>query len=175
MVGRILRTADFERVLALPPRSRSAHFAAHHLPAAPSAPKKPVKASVADELSTGDAPSCPPPVEDLPLEPPAGCWLGMVVPKRHARRAVTRTLLKRQMRAVMQAHGPGLPPGLWVLRLKAPFDRSQFHSAASDALRVAARAELAVLLQRALQPAPAGRPARPSGPARRGPTQPAAA
>lgn len=75
----------------------------------------------------------------------------MVVPKRHARRAVTRNLLKRQMRAVMQVHGLTLPPGLWVLRLKAPFDRQQFRSASSDALRVCARDELTVLLQRAQQ------------------------
>lgn len=156
MVGRILRTADFERVLALPPRSRSAHFAAHHLPAAPSAPRKPVKKPVAAELSTGDAPSCPPPVDESPEPAPQGWWLGTVVPKRHARRAVTRTLLKRQMRAAMQAHGLQLPAGLWVLRLKQPFDRKTFVSASSEALRVAARDELAVLLKRALQPASTG-------------------
>lgn len=85
-----------------------------------------------------------------------GRWLGTVVPKRHARRAVTRNLLKRQMRAVMQDHGAQLPPGLWVLRLKAPFDRQQFVSASSQALREAARAELALLLQRALSPRPPG-------------------
>ncbi|MEK8051859.1 ribonuclease P protein component [Ideonella sp. DXS22W] len=159
MVGRIVRTADFERVLALPPRSRSAHFAAHHLPDAPSAPKKPAKASAAADLSTGDAPSCPPPVDEVPKLVLEGCWLGTVVPKRHARRAVTRNLLKRQMRAVMQDHGGSLPPGLWVLRLKAPFDRTQFRSASSEALRAAARAELALLLQRAMSPRPPGPPA----------------
>ena len=41
-----------------------------------------------------------------------------------------------------------LPAGLWVVRLRAPFDRAVFASAASDALRGAARGELdAVLLQ----------------------------
>lgn len=75
----------------------------------------------------------------------APAWAGMVVPKRHARRAVTRSLLKRQIRAAFgrEAHLPG---GLWVVRLRAPFDRAQFMSPASDALRAAARAELAVLL-----------------------------
>jgi ribonuclease P protein component len=38
---------------------------------------------------------------------------------------------------------------LWVLRLKAPFDRKQFTSPASDPLRSAAHDELAQLLQRA--------------------------
>ncbi len=80
---------------------------------------------------------------------PHGQWLGLVVPKRHAKRSVTRNLLKRQMRIVMQTHASSLAPGLWVLRLKAPFDRKQFTSPASDPLRSAAHDELAQLLQRA--------------------------
>ena len=81
-----------------------------------------------------------------------GRWLGTVVPKRHARRAVTRNLLKRQMRAVVQreAESDRLPPGLWVVRLKAPFDKQQFPSAASAPLRALARDELSALLQRAM-------------------------
>ncbi len=74
---------------------------------------------------------------------------GAVVPKRHARRAVTRSLLKRQVYAAL-ARRPGLSGGLWVVRLRAPFDRAQFKSAASDALRAAARAELDRLLDDAL-------------------------
>ena len=77
--------------------------------------------------------------------------MGMVVPKRHARRSVTRQLLKRQIRAAF-AERPGMPPGMWVVRLRSPFDRQQFPSAASDALRQAARAELAQLPDRALSP-----------------------
>ncbi len=75
-----------------------------------------------------------------------------MVPRRHARRAVTRSLVKRQMRAQMLGavagggSAPILPKGLWVLRLKAPFDRAQFPSAASVALREAVRSELAQLL-----------------------------
>ncbi len=79
----------------------------------------------------------------------AGWWLGAVVPKRHARRAVTRSLLKRQMRAAVERHAPRLPAGLWVVRLRAPFDRTAFPSAASTALRAAARDELDVVLARA--------------------------
>lgn len=84
----------------------------------------------------------------MPVE---GCWVGMVVPKRHAKRSVTRQLLKRQIRAAF-AQATGMPPGLWVVRLRSPFDRQQFPSAASDALRAAARAELAQLLERAMRP-----------------------
>ncbi|MFG5410316.1 ribonuclease P protein component [Piscinibacter sakaiensis] len=81
--------------------------------------------------------------------PPTGGWLGMVVPKRHAKRSVTRNLVKRQIRAVFDDVGlageraAGLRPGLWVVRLRAPIDRSRFPSAASDALRRAMRDELA--------------------------------
>lgn len=149
MVGRIVRSADFQRVLSTLPRSRSTHFAAHHVPARPSVARKPAKKPVPAELSTGDAPSCPPLVDELPASPPDGHWLGLVVPKKHARRAVTRTLLKRQMRTLMQAQASALPAGLWVLRLKAPFDRKVFVSAASEPLQDLARSELLLLLQRA--------------------------
>jgi ribonuclease P protein component len=156
MVGRILRSADFQRVLAVPPRSRSTHFAAHHVPACPSLPAKPQRKQVSTELSTGDAPLCPPAVDDIAVQPPAptllGQWLGLVVPKKHARRSVTRNLIKRQMRAVMASAGPALPAGLWVLRLKAPFDRQAFPSPASVPLLRAARDELLLLLQRAAAP-----------------------
>ena len=53
------------------------------------------------------------------------------------------------MRALMEAQAGALAPGLWVLRLKAPFDRKQFVSPASDLLRQCAHDELALLLQRA--------------------------
>lgn len=156
MVGRILRSADFQRVLAVPPRSRSTHFAAHHVPACPSVPAKPQRAVISTELSTGDAPSCPPAVDEAaaaaPAAGPVGQWLGLVVPKKHARRAVTRNLIKRQMRAVMASAGAALPAGLWVLRLKAPFDRQAFTSPASVPLLDAARDELQLLLQRAAAP-----------------------
>jgi ribonuclease P protein component len=75
-------------------------------------------------------------------EPLPGQWLGMVVPKRHARPAVMRTLFKRQIRAVMAEHAASLPPGLWIVRLRAGFDRRKFVSASSQALRRAAHAEL---------------------------------
>ena len=91
------------------------------------------------------------PVDDLLAQTPAGLWLGAVVPKRHARRAVTRTLLKRQIRSVVDARAGALLDGLWVVRLRAPFDKARFPSAASDALRLCAREELELLLSAAAQ------------------------
>ena len=35
------------------------------------------------------------------MAPLAGVWLGAVVPKRHARRSVTRVLIKRQIRRAL--------------------------------------------------------------------------
>lgn len=76
--------------------------------------------------------------------------MGLVVPKRHARRAVTRSLLKRQMREAARRHQSGLEAGIWVLRLKASFDipGQPRRSAADAGLRCASRAELDRLFAR---------------------------
>ena len=169
MIGRIVRSADFERVLGTPSRARSSHFAVHHLMAAPSLPG-PAFSTRKAELSTGSTPEAHSPVDELPAAaavsaPVEGRWLGCVVPKRHARRAVTRSLLKRQIRAVFADAAASLPPGLWVVRLRLPFDRKQFPSASSDALRQLVRSELLQRcgkLQRgnpAARPSPAAQPA----------------
>ena len=155
MIGRIVRSADFERVLGKPSRARSPHFAVHHLAARPSQPAKPRQRLSTDqvELSTGDVQAVHIAVDEIP---PEGCWLGAVVPKRHAKRAVTRNLMKRQIRQAFNqacAGGeaqPSLPPGLWVVRLRSPFDRKLFPSASSEALQAAVRDELAQLVRRVL-------------------------
>lgn len=149
MLGRLVNKADFERLLGARPWARSAHFAVHHVPTAPQRTQVPVKRSAnraaAGELSTAPAPICPPPVDDLPT----ACWLGCVVPKRHARRSVTRSLLKRQMHGAFERHEVKLPRGLWLVRLRQPFPLTAFPSAASQALRLAARTELDHLLTQA--------------------------
>jgi ribonuclease P protein component len=141
MIGRLLRKSDFERVLAVPPCSRSAHFALHHLLACPG----PGQQAAGALLSTGDAPNLSDTVDNFP----AGLWLGQVIPKRHAPRAVTRNMLRRQVRAAMERHAPGLRPGLWLLRMRQPFPKAGFVSADSAALRQAAAVELDRLFQRA--------------------------
>ena len=89
-----------------------------------------------------------------PAAVPEGCWLGMVVPKRHAKRSVTRSLLKRQIRAAVglsNTPARALNPGLWVVRLRAPIDRKLYPSAASEALRSAMHDELRGMMDLALQ------------------------
>lgn len=156
MIGRIVRSVDFERVLAAPSRARSQHFAVHHLHDEPSAARRARAAPVLHELSTGGAPSMGISVDDLsPIRMERRVWIGAVVPKRHAKRAVTRSLLKRQIRAAVQRQ-KALPAGLWVVRLRLPFARSAFASAASTTLGKAARQELDALLCDAARRAVAG-------------------
>lgn len=97
--------------------------------------------------------------DSVPVEPdePAR-WLGAVVPKRHARRAVTRTLIKRQIYAAAERHRSELPSGLWVVRLRAPIDRTLFASAASTALKVGTRLELEALFTAVARLQPFARP-----------------
>ena len=149
MIGRIVRSVDFERVLRCPPWARTAHFALHHLQGRPTLPSKPANKRGSGELSTGEVPHLQAPVDDSFVPRPETAptqWLGMVIPKRHARRAVTRSLLKRQIRALARSHASGWPAGLWVVRLRAPWDRQAFASAASPALAALAADELATLM-----------------------------
>ena len=143
MIGCIVRSADFERVLRSRSRASSAHFALHHLADAPSRGKPVRQPTEIHQLSTGCLALRSSAVDDTP---PQGLWLGAVVPKRHARRSVTRNLIKRQIRAAIGRHADHLPAGLWVVRLRAAFDRAQFTSAASDELKQASRAELEQVL-----------------------------
>jgi ribonuclease P protein component len=94
---------------------------------------------------------------------------------------VTRTLVKRQIRHVAAACAPQLEPGLWVVRQRSPFDPKQYPSAASDALKEAARAELRALFDRAvrgerdrIKPRPPGEPSFKSKPGKKGKVQAAA-
>lgn len=91
----------------------------------------------------------PAPVDETPVCCLPGGRLGLVLPKRQARRAVTRTLMKRQSRAIHHQFAAKLPAGDWVLRLRAPFDVQLFPSAASPALKQAVRQELLGLFAQA--------------------------
>ena len=137
----MVRSVDFAATLSGAVARRTPHFALHHRSAV--RPEAPLGLSGA-KISTETDPVGEQPVEDFFR--PAPSLLGIVVPKRHARRAVTRSLLKRQIRAAAERHAHGLGPGLWIVRLRAPFDRERYPSAASSALKREARAELDQLL-----------------------------
>lgn len=143
--------AAFDAVLSRRPVARTEHFLLHHRPSADPAPER-----NATKLSTGQTL-----METGSVDEWLGWSGGFVVPKRHARRSVTRTLIRRQMRVALDPARSALPPGDWVVRLRQPFDPKQFPSAASDALRRAVRTELEQLVAQArrrvsAEPAPAG-------------------
>lgn len=88
-----------------------------------------------------------------PVDGPAagpGLVVGFVIPKRHAKRAVTRVAIRRQMRAAVVRHAAGLAAGEWALRLRVPWDPKRFRSATSAALAEAVHAELDALLRGAV-------------------------
>ena len=147
----LTQAGDFSQVLKAPPRARTAHFVVHHLPQRPWSEKKAASSPEDSDLSTGQLPELSPAVDESPV---TELWLGLVVPKRHAKRAVTRTLLKRHIRAAVSHVAAVLAPGLWVVRLRMPFDRQEFVSAASDQLARVARDELAALMATAAARSP---------------------
>lgn len=160
-----LKSSDFQQALGTRPVSRTPHFALHALWAS----------ATSQELSTTPQPLGQGVVDDLrvelvldveqgPAAPLSGaCRLGLVLPKKQARRSVTRSLIRHQAREAVRRHGPRagdvllnaasnnkttpLPSGSrrltgWVLRLTRGFDRQAFPSAASVALNQAVRLEL---------------------------------
>jgi ribonuclease P protein component len=77
-----------------------------------------------------------------PERPLQQATLGVIAPKRWAKRAVTRNLIKRQVYAVSQESSAQLPCAYLVVRQHAAFAREQFSSASSPALKRAVRVEL---------------------------------
>ncbi len=147
----LTQASDFTQVLNAPPRARTPHFVLHHLPRRPSTGKQVTSTPGEADLSTAPTPEISLPVDQSPV---TGLWLGLVVPKRHAKRAVTRTLLKRRIRAAVAGAATSLPAGLWVVRLRTPFARTEFISAASERLGCAAADELALLMATAVAHSP---------------------
>jgi ribonuclease P protein component len=72
-----------------------------------------------------------------------------MVPKRWARRAVTRNTIKRQIYAISAQFEVRLPFAAHVVRLRSGFDRKQFISATSTLLKQAVRLELEQLFEHA--------------------------
>lgn len=88
-------------------------------------------------------PVSPPPL--TPLFREQNVWVGAMLPKRWAKRSVTRHLIKRQVYAV--AAGFALPHAAYVVRLRQGFDAKRFVSASSDALQLAVRTEMHQLFE----------------------------
>jgi ribonuclease P protein component len=123
---RLKTRPQFQAVLAGRTLARTHHFVLH--------------AAVPRQIE-GGAPQVIPEV----LFPLAGVGLGAMVPKRWAKRAVTRNTIKRQIYTVSAEFESTLSPVAHLVRLRSAFDRAQFFSATSDVLKAAVRAELVSL------------------------------
>ena len=76
--------------------------------------------------------------------------IGAVVPKRLAKRAVTRNTIKRQIYAAAFMRSPNATAAQ-VVRLRREFDRKLFISATSNMLKQAVREELQQLFAKVEQ------------------------
>ena len=70
-----------------------------------------------------------------------------MVPKRWARRAVTRNAIKRQIYTVSADFLHNYSQAAFVVRLRKEFSRKEFFSATSSYLKDAVRAEMVALMQ----------------------------
>ncbi len=124
--------------------ARTPHFALHRLELSP----------VQDLRNVADGSPAVVGYVAAPLISPGAVWVGAMVPKRWARRAVTRNAIKRQIYGVAAAFEPRLVSAAHVVRLRSSFDRKQFVSASSVLLKMTVREELHALFERAfLKPA----------------------
>jgi ribonuclease P protein component len=133
-VQRLKTRPQFQAALAGGTVSRTPHFALHRLSLSESG-------NTADDLQFNAA--------QTPLFHPQAVWLGAMVPKRWARRAVTRNTIKRQIYAISEQFEVRLPCAAHVVRLRSGFDRKQFISATSTLLKQAVRLELVQLFEHA--------------------------
>ncbi len=78
--------------------------------------------------------------------------VGALTPKRWAKRAVTRNLIRRQIHAVSREFEKGLTPTAYVVRLRATFSTQQFASASSQLLKQTVCDELKQLFARVSAP-----------------------
>jgi ribonuclease P protein component len=127
---RILSRPQFQAAMADRPVAKTAHFVLH-------------RAALESAQSA------------RPLFPVADAWLGVVLPKRWARRAVTRNAIRRQVYETARLLPAGLPQAAWVVRLRSEFSRKEYVSAISEPLKTAVREELQVLWGRVALPAAA--------------------
>ncbi|MBI3532945.1 MAG: ribonuclease P protein component [Burkholderiales bacterium] len=123
---RLKTREQFQAVLAGRTVARTTHFAMHS--------SAPVMAT--ESQSQLALPSKP---ELFSLDQ---TWIGAMVPKRWARRAVTRNLIKRQIYSIADHFESSLPQAAHVVRLRSAFDRAHFKSASSDELKKAVRMEI---------------------------------
>jgi ribonuclease P protein component len=134
-VQRLKTRPQFQAVLAGAIVAKTTHFVLH---------RNALNARAA-QVPTGKLADAPVlfPVQDM--------WIGAMVPKRWAKRAVTRNAIKRQIYIVSADFSHQYPQAAFVVRLRRDFSRTEFISASSEKLRQSVRAEVQVLMQTLIQ------------------------
>ena len=133
VLQRLKSIPQFQAVMAGPPVVKTPHFALHRAPL---------------EAKCGEVVLF---VQPVP-------WLGVLIPKRWAKRAVTRNTIRRQIYEVARTCEAALPQAAMVVRLRSEFSRKQFISATSDALKRAVRTELQALFDKLVRPVASAQP-----------------
>ncbi|MEO8391288.1 ribonuclease P protein component [Polaromonas sp.] len=131
---RLQTRPQFQAVLAGAIVAKTTHFALHRN-ALGARPEQTGPGKLADVLAA------------KPLFPIQDVWLGAMVPKRWAKRAVTRNAIKRQIYTVSADFSHQYPQAAYVVRLRRDFSRTEFISASSEQLKLAVRTEVLALMQ----------------------------
>lgn len=127
---RLKTRAQFQAVLAGNIVAKTPHFALHR-----------------NSLNINSEPTLAVRLPQVPpLFPIQDVWIGAVVPKRWAKRAVTRNAIKRQIYAVSAEFSHAYPQAAFVVRLRSTFSKTEFISAVSEKLKQMVRAEIQVLM-----------------------------
>ncbi|MBU3646496.1 MAG: ribonuclease P protein component [Limnohabitans sp.] len=121
---RLKQWSEFQAVMTAGTVSRTPHFVLHMWQPSPKA-------------TTGSG------FEETPALFAEGVVrMGALTPKRWAKRAVTRNLIRRQIHAVSHEFESALKSTAYVVRLRATFNPQKFKSPSSDVLKQSVRAEL---------------------------------
>jgi ribonuclease P protein component len=134
-VQRLRTRSQFQAVLTGGIVARTAHFAMHRA-----------------DLSATAVDSKTAPAAKRSTSTQGSMCIGAQVPKRLAKRAVTRNAIKRQIYSIGTDFQSNLPAAAHVIRLRADFDSRQFYSANSDRLKSLVREELQQLFKSAAIP-----------------------
>jgi ribonuclease P protein component len=120
---RLSHKAQFQQGLDQPVVARTAHFVLHALAQAADPSQQP--APMPEQQQTDN-----------------DTLIGAVIPKRWAKRAVTRNAIRRQIYQAFSDWRARIPHGIHVVRLRQAFAAQQFHSATSLPLKATVRHEL---------------------------------
>ncbi len=124
---RIKAWAQFQQLMKTPPVARSKHFVVHR--------------------ATNPEPAAAESIQPAPASNQVkGLCLAALLPKRWAKRAVTRNAMRRQIYAAFALQQAQLAPVPHLVRLRAAMDPAVFTSACSAPLKKAVRQEIDQLL-----------------------------